>query len=229
MRRTLCAGLILAGCANHRLEALELRVAALESRGPAAPISAVSSADEAAASELLRAASESATNGDYDAARAALGELRRRYPNTRVATRATRLEAEVNVIGQPAPPTTVTRWFTPATSDLRGRGTTVVAFFETWCPHCQREMPNIAEMARSMPEIQFLALTKLSRNTTDEDVYAMIEAGRWPFAVGLEDGSMTTAFAVEGIPAAAVVRDGKIVWRGHPAKLKAETIRDLAR
>jgi hypothetical protein len=32
------------------------------------------------------------------------------------------------------------------------------------------------------------------------------------------------AFNVSGIPAAAIVKDGKIVWRGHPARLKPENI-----
>ena len=30
---------------------------------------------------------------------------------------------------------------------------------------------------------------------------------------------MSSSFAVTGIPAAALVKDGKVVWRGHPARL----------
>jgi hypothetical protein len=30
---------------------------------------------------------------------------------------------------------------------------------------------------------------------------------------------MSRRFAVSGVPAAAVIKDGKIVWRGHPSRL----------
>ena len=39
------------------------------------------------------------------------------------------------------------------------------------------------------------------------------------YPIGKEDGTLTTRFAVKGIPAAALVRNGKVIWRGHPARL----------
>ena len=39
---------------------------------------------------------------------------------------------------------------------------------------------------------------------------------------------MSQHFNVSGIPAAAVVKDGKIVWRGHPARLTDEMIQGWA-
>ena len=40
-----------------------------------------------------------------------------------------------------------------------------------------------------------------------------------------EDGQkMSDRFGVKGIPAAAVVKNGKVVWRGHPARIKDEMI-----
>jgi hypothetical protein len=39
---------------------------------------------------------------------------------------------------------------------------------------------------------------------------------------------MSNAYAVTGIPAAAVVKGGKVVWRGHPAQLTDEVLTKLA-
>jgi hypothetical protein len=35
---------------------------------------------------------------------------------------------------------------------------------------------------------------------------------------------MSDYFAVSGIPAAAVIKDGKVVWRGHPGRLTDDMI-----
>ena len=39
-----------------------------------------------------------------------------------------------------------------------------------------------------------------------------------------ESGDASKAFGVSGIPAAAVVKDGKVVWRGHPGRLTEQMI-----
>jgi hypothetical protein len=36
---------------------------------------------------------------------------------------------------------------------------------------------------------------------------------------------MSTYFGVRGIPAAAVVKDGQIVWRGHPARITEDMLK----
>ena len=33
-----------------------------------------------------------------------------------------------------------------------------------------------------------------------------------------EDGTLSKHFNVSGIPAAAAVKDGKVIWRGHPGR-----------
>ncbi|MFT7518621.1 MAG: hypothetical protein ACI9MC_000753, partial [Kiritimatiellia bacterium] len=44
------------------------------------------------------------------------------------------------------------------------------------------------------------------------------------FPIGKDGGELTKFYAVSGVPAAAVVKDGVVVWRGHPAKLDATMI-----
>ena len=70
-----------------------------------------------------------------------------------------------------------------------------------------------------------IGLTKITRNSTEEQVTAFIKEKDVQYALAKEQGdSMSKRFGVSGIPAAAVVKDGKVVWRGHPARLKDEMI-----
>ena len=43
-------------------------------------------------------------------------------------------------------------------------------------------------------------------------------------ATAKENGDLSKHFNVSGIPAAAVVKGGKIVWRGHPGRLSDDMI-----
>ena len=47
------------------------------------------------------------------------------------------------------------------------------------------------------------------------------------YPVAKHDGKVNSEFGVGGIPAAAVVKDGVIVWRGHPARLKPEKLKSF--
>jgi hypothetical protein len=74
-----------------------------------------------------------------------------------------------------------------------------------------------------------VALTGLSRGATDADVQRdVVQHGLQNLAIGHErENRMSEAYAVTGIPAAAVVRDGLVVWRGHPAQLDDPTMTRL--
>ena len=72
--------------------------------------------------------------------------------------------------------------------------------------------------------LKVAALTKLSRNTEPQKVKDFMAENKVTYPVGKEDGKLSATFAVSGIPAAAVVKDGKIVWRGHPSGLSDEKL-----
>jgi len=57
-------------------------------------------------------------------------------------------------------------------------------------------------------------------------VTAFLSEQKVTYPIAKEQGdSMSKAYGVKGIPAAAVVKDGKVVWRGHPAKLTDDMIK----
>ncbi len=111
------------------------------------------------------------------------------------------------------------------TGDLDGP--TLVVFFEAWCPHCRREMPRLGELDRTWSDrgLDVVGLTEVSRGSTEEQVHELLEGSEARFPVGrLGTKTLKERFEVTGVPAAALVKDGVIAWRGHPARLTDELL-----
>ena len=64
-----------------------------------------------------------------------------------------------------------------------------------------------------------VGLTKLTRGKSKEEAMSFLQENNVTYPVAKESGDLSKHFNVSGIPAAAVVKDGTIVWRGHPARL----------
>ena len=151
------------------------------------------------------------------------------YPNTRSATSARRLQPEVELIGEPAPALAqhLDFWFS-GHADYDPTGLTLLVFWEAWCPHCTRELPLLddwTEGLRAEGAMTVIGLTKVTKSSTNESVHAFIAEHAIGFPIARDRGGLHEAFNVSGIPAAAVVRDGVIAWRGHPARLNEEILR----
>ena len=222
------------GCTDPELakkvDDLEKRVTDLEKGdpegGPAARGKAPPNENEGPAAALLKDATDAADGLDYDQAKAKLAELNEKYPKTRAARAAQRLEQEIAVVGVDAGEFEVEKWF-QGNPSMGGGKATLIVFWETWCPHCKREVPAMEETHKKFKDqgFQIVGLTKLTRNTTEEEVTKFIEENGVTYAMGKEKGDdLSQRFGVRGIPAAAVVQGGKIVWRGHPAKLTDQMI-----
>ena len=136
-----------------------------------------------------------------------------------------RLAGEVAALGQPVALDGVT-WLQ---GEGRLDGPTLVVFFEAWCPHCRRAMPELAELDRTWSDdgLAIVAVTRGTRDTTDDQVMQLVHDSGVHLPVGREDGRVADAAKVSGIPAAALVSGGRVVWRGHPGNLEDGTIRAL--
>lgn len=181
--------------------------------------------EEAAAAELARRASDALEVWDGATARAAMEEIQQKYPGTRAAGAAARMLPELALWGQPAPAIQVERWFQGETTLAASRATLLV-FWEVWCPHCQREVPALQATYERYKDrgLQVVALTRITRSATPEAVQAFIVDHGLTFPVGKETGEASEAYAVTGIPAAALIVDGKIVFRGHPMRITEERL-----
>lgn len=225
-RPSLLLLLLLSGCASaRRLDALETRLSELEA---ALGIGAEAERAEAESIKLYEAASAALEAGRYDEARELLTALVERYGQTRAGQAGAQLAEEVAVLGKPSGELTATWLQGSATFD---DGVTVVVFWELWCPYCQRFVPQLQALHEELgPEgVQFAGLTRLSRGNTAEEMLAFVGEHGLTYAFGVVPEAMAERFAVTGIPAAAVVANGEIVWRGHPNGLDADTLRQWIR
>lgn len=164
--------------------------------------------------------------GQHLEAKTALDNFRKEYAGTEVLRdrRVASMNAELQVVGKPAPAqVNMDKWFVGEDSsiDLSSPGTNLVVFWEEWCPHCKREVPKLQETYDKYHErgLGVVAVTKISKSATEEKVTKFIETHELNFPMAKESGDLSRYFSVSGIPAAAVVKDGQIIWRGHPATL----------
>ncbi len=223
---------------DARIKALEGKLAEMEAK-PAAKSAAAGAAaakpelspeekaKEDAALALMKEAQTAMRANDFTTAKAKLAEIQASYAETRAGKAAVRMAEEVNLVGTDAPPIEVEKWFQG--NATYGKQATLVLFWEKWCPHCIREMPEMAVMAPKFKgKVEFVGVTKMTKKVTEEDINTFIKDNKIGFPMALEkEGSMSRNFKVTGIPAAALVKDGKVIWRGNPATLDEATLTSL--
>jgi thiol-disulfide isomerase/thioredoxin len=183
--------------------------------------------DEEEAMDLYKAAAELAADAHPQEAIARLDDLLARYPNTRAASAARRLLAELNVVGTHPQPLTDVQWFQGKASWDSAR-VTIAVFWEVWCPHCKREVPKLQETYAKWAKrgLQVIGLTKLTRGKTRQEVMDFVAENHIQYPIGWEgaEPAHSEEFGVAGVPAVGVVKDGTVIWRGHPAQITDEMI-----
>jgi thiol-disulfide isomerase/thioredoxin len=124
------------------------------------------------------------------------------------------------VFGKDAMALNVDKWH-QGNVDIADGKATLLVFWEVWCPHCKREVPKMQKIHDDYgPKgLQVVGLTKQSRDKSDADVMAFLEENDVKYPTARENGDISTHYGVRGVPAAAVVKDGKVVWRGHPSRI----------
>ncbi len=60
---------------------------------------------------------------------------------------------------------------------------------------------------------------------TFKNIPLIIKENSITYPIAKEDGSMSQYFKVQGIPAAALIYNDKIVWRGNPARLPEQLLK----
>lgn len=231
--------LLIAGCASTtQVKQLEEKVANLEKqveelkskpatgRAAAAPAAPADPAAEEAATKLFDEVRALTEKGQMEEAKAKMTELNTRYGGTQVAAKAKKTAAELEVVGKAVAAVSVEKWYQGETKiDASSNTPTLLVFWEAWCPHCRREVPKLEETyTKYKGKMNVVGLTKVTRSSSDEKVAEFIKENKVSYPMAKEKGDVYDTFAVSGIPAAAVVKGGKIIWRGHPARLTDEMI-----
>ena len=215
---------------QSQVDTLEARVAALEAQLAKTAPDKPTATDELAADRLYTAAQEQAAAGDVEAARQSLAQLKASYPTTRAAKRTHRLDVELSVVGKRLDdnwPRQIEQWVQgERRTDLQS-GTVVLLYWETWCPHCRREIPKWQKTWETMKQdgLKVVGLTRLTRTSTRQLVEEFVQEHNIAFPVAKETGALADFAQVSGIPAAVVLDDGVVVWRGHPARINEAMLR----
>lgn len=222
------AGLAVAGCApanveeeiavlNERVDSLERQVQALRATG------AGRDQLEQEAQAAYNRALQLKQAGKIEEAKAELASIGHKYANTAMGSRIHSLGRELAVIGRDGPSDWgIEKWFQGREAiDLDGDGTMIVVFWETWCPHCRREVPKLQALYEQFEGqgLQMIGLTKVNRGATEDSVMDVVAQNNVKYPIAKENGSASEYFGVSGVPAAAVLKGGKVIWRGHPARI----------
>lgn len=224
---------LLTACTDPALEQrvadLEAKVTAMEAGGGAATAAKAagpSEEDQERAAALYKEAEAAIAAGDSAGARAKLETIKTELGRTRPARNAAKMLKELEVVGIDAGELEVEEWFQGDASLADGKATLVV-FWEVWCPHCRREVPKMQQLHETYGSqgLQVVGLTRLSKNKTKDEVMSFVAEQGVTYPIAKGTGETEKRMAVSGIPAAAVVKDGKVVWRGHPGRLDDDMIK----
>ena len=107
----------------------------------------------------------------------------------------------------------------------------VVECWARWCGPCLRAMPHLEALWRELGDEGVRVIgVNVSDKGSDAEILAFLAKQPTPptYALAVDRaGALPKRLGVKGIPFAAVVREGEVVWQGHPAALTAERLRAL--
>jgi len=216
--KTLAARLLIA---EHRIGQLEKQVASDGGNGAAEISEERIKAIQAEYEEIRKL--HSALR--FDEMARAMKAFEAEFPEIEGSQAYKKFKDEVAVIGKPALEPEVTEWFQAGTR-LSEANVTLLVFWETWCPHCQDEMPRMQQLFERYQEqgLQIIGLTRMTNDATVSDVIGFIANTGVTFGIGKVGEGTLDDYGVAGVPAAAIAKNGKIIWRGNPERITDLTI-----
>ena len=122
--------------------------------------------------------------------------------------------------GDPVGKLEVAHWVKGKPVDI-SKGVNVVEFWATWCPPCRTSIPHLTKTQLKYKDrgVNIVGITNEALDTVEPFVNRMGKKMEYSVAVD-NDRSTSNEFMgrydVGGIPHAFVVKDGKVVWHGHP-------------
>jgi len=129
-----------------------------------------------------------------------------------------------NSSGEPAAALAVAHWVKGEAVDVSS-GVHVVEFWATWCPPCLTSIPHLTALQEKYADrgVNIIGVSDEELDTVEPFVEKM--GDKMAYTVAIDGGiskDYMEKYNIGGIPHAFVVKNGEIVWHGHPmAKLEA--------
>ena len=96
----------------------------------------------------------------------------------------------------------------------------LVTFFASWCPPCRTSIPHLTELQEKFKDrgVNIIGVSNEELATVESFVKKM--GDKMAYTVAIDAGATSKGYmgkyGVGGIPHAFVVKDGAVVWHGHP-------------
>jgi thiol-disulfide isomerase/thioredoxin len=172
---------------------------------------------------LYGSVDELVADGQLEEARQAVAAYDAKHAGTEAAGWTRSLHRELAVVGKAVPADwSIEKWYQgEANTRLDGEEPTLVLFWESWCPHCRKAVPDLEKIYQEHKGrgLRVLGVTRITRSATEESVTGFVKENDITYPMAKETGALAEYFSVKGIPAAAVVKNGTIIWRGHPMRI----------
>ena len=164
--------------------------------------------------------------GNIEEAKSKLEYALKEYGDTKTAYRMNKLQKELALFGKDVPENWGEFDYFQGEWTHNAEALTLIVFWEVWCPHCKNSLPEVQTLYAANKDRGFevVGMTKLTRDVTKEQAMEFVESNNIQYPILKEDGTVSTYFNVSGIPAAALLMQGKVVWRGHPANVDTQML-----
>ncbi len=140
------------------------------------------------------------------------------------AARARLLQAELSLLGGPAPALTVDAWI-QGRGDLTSGKATLVVFFATEAPDAPPAVGAAEALWRRARSRGLHVVGLASPSTSREAVTAWLRTEAVTFPVALDSNGRTAEAWRRSSPvSAALVKEGRVVWTGNPARVTDELL-----
>ncbi len=107
---------------------------------------------------------------------------------------------------------------------------TVVAVWAPWCPHCQKELPVVADVAAEFPEVELVSVaTSIGDQPSEYTPQSYMQEKGLSFPVALDDAEDTLGrgLGIEGFPTLYVVDADGVVRGSASGEPSEEDLRTL--
>lgn len=142
------------------------------------------------------------------------------------------VESEVGKIGDSAPKLEIASWVKGQPIDLaegKGEKAYLVEFWATWCPECEKAIPNLSEIQKEYGDSGLSVVSVSIEEKKVVEDFVKSKGGAISYTVAVDNDQHSAMaymakFGLDGIPASFLVdKQGKIAWVGHPADKELKT------
>lgn len=101
----------------------------------------------------------------------------------------------------------------------------LVEFWATWCPPCRVTIPHLNKI-HAQYSSQGLVIMGISNESTSK-IERFMDNIPMDYHVGSDSTGLGRKLGVRSIPHAFFVKDGKILWRGHPGYITNKIVDEM--